>query len=164
LDRSGIAAECILPPTHRCDPPLARHGHGKLVALLALQSLPLFCENPVSNFRFREFLGCWNPVRSRDAQIFVESVLEARSRQVLEEVWAGTDRCFARGVEVILEIDESRLPGRSAYLFANVLERFLSLTSSINCFTRLIVRSSETRNILHRSPARAGNQVLASLT
>lgn len=161
---ADVEVECIVPPTRRLDPPLARLGHGKLVALLALQSLPLFCENAAAEFRLREYVGAWNPNPSRETQAFVECLTDARARQSLDEVWIGTSRCFARGVEITVDLDESRLPGRSACLYASVLEHFLSLSSSINCFTRLTVHSTETRHVLYRSAVRAGEQQLASLS
>lgn len=159
---TGLEVECIVPPTRRLAPPLARQGHGKLVALLALQSLPLFCDNPTGEFRLREYLGTWNPNPSRETQSLVESLVDARARQSLDEVWIGASRCFARGIEVQVEVDEGRLPGRSACLFSTVLEHFLSQTSSINCFTRLVVHSAETHVVLHRSAPRAGDQMLTS--
>jgi type VI secretion system protein ImpG len=159
----GLLVECVVPPTRRLEPPLAREAQGKLVALLALQSLPLFCENPAAALRLREVVGLWNPNPSREAAAIVESLVESNARPVLEEVWIGADRCFARGMEIVVDLDESRLPGRSSFLFASVLEHFLSWSSSLNCFTRLVVRSSESRKVLHRFAVRAGDQLLVSL-
>jgi type VI secretion system protein ImpG len=132
--------------------------------MLALQSLPLFRETPAASLRLREVIGHWNPNTSAESSSLVESIVESNARQVLEEVWIGADRCFARGVEVTIDMNESALPGRSVFLFASILEHFLSWSSTLNCFTRLVVRSSETGKVLHRSAVRAGDQMLVSLT
>jgi type VI secretion system protein ImpG len=162
-DDCGVDIECIVPPTRRLEPPMMPEAQGKLVAMLALQLLPLFHENPTASMRLREVIGHWNPNPSGESSSFVASIVESNARQVLEEVWSGAYRCFARGVEVTIDIDESALPARSVFLFAGILEHFLSWSSSLNCFTRLVVRSSETGKVLHRSAVRAGDQLLESL-
>jgi type VI secretion system protein ImpG len=163
-DDCGVDADCIVPPTKRLELPMLQEAQGKLVAMLALQSLPLFRETPAASLRLREVIGHWNPNTSAESSSLVESIVESNARQVLEEVWIGADRCFARGVEVTIDMNESALPGRSVFLFASILEHFLSWSSTLNCFTRLVVRSSETGKVLHRSAVRAGDQMLVSLT
>jgi type VI secretion system protein ImpG len=143
---------------------LLHEAQGKLVAMLALQLLPLFRENPAAAIRLREVIGHWNPNPSAESSVLVASIVESTARQVLEEVWIGANRCFARGVEVTVDMNEAALPGQCVFLYASILEHFLSWSSSLNCFTRLVVRSAETGNVLHRSAVRAGDQMLASLT
>lgn len=163
--RGGTHAvvECIVAPTRRRAPIAFREGRRKLVSLLALQSLPLVCENP-DRSRLRDVLRLCDPTDSRETQAFVEGVVRAGARQVLEEISVGAARCTCQGVEVVIELDESRFPGGSAYLFAAVLERFLSVSSSINCFSRVVVRSNETKQILYRFPARVAEQALPSVS
>lgn len=163
-NRSMFDARCVVPPTRRADPPLLQWGHGKLVAMLAFQSLPLVCESSSVTKRLQDFLRVWSPSGVREAVGFTECLVAAEARQILEEVWVETHRCFARGVEVTVDLDESRSPGSSAFLFATVLEQFLAVTSAINCFTRVVAKSSETHRTICRFPVRAGHQTLASLT
>jgi type VI secretion system protein ImpG len=160
----GVDVECIVPPTRPLELPMLHEAQGKLVAMLGLQLLPLFRENPAASMRLREVVGHWNPNPSAESSSLVSSIVESNARQVLEEVWIGADRCFARGVEVTVDMTEQALPGRSVFLYASILEHFLSWSSSLNCFTRLVIRSAETGKVLHRSPVRAGDQMLASLT
>jgi type VI secretion system protein ImpG len=83
-----------------------------------------------------------------------------RSRRVLRRVGTGLDASFARGLEVDLELDETRYTGSGAILFSSVLERFFGLYTSINSFTQTIARTTQ-RGVLKRWPPRAGEtQVL----
>lgn len=83
---------------------------------------------------------------------------------VLEELRDGRLQTFCRGFEVVVELDESRFPGGSAFLFASVLESCLAMSSSINSFSRLVARSAETRKLIHRWPARTASQILSPVS
>ena len=45
-------------------------------------------------------------------------------------------------------------------LFASVLERFLAMYASINSFTQLIARMSQSERYLKKWPPRAGEQAM----
>ena len=163
-NRRRCDVDCIVPPTRRANPPQGDSGHGKFVAMLALQSLSLGENRTDVAPRLREFLRLWSPPESRKGMTNIDCLVTAEARQVLEEIWVGSARCAARGVEVAARMDESLSPGGSVFLFCSVLEQFLSVTSATNCFTRLVARSSETDRLIHRFPARAGDRTLATLT
>jgi type VI secretion system protein ImpG len=65
---------------------------------------------------------------------------------------------FARGLEITLELDETKFVGASGVLFAMILERFFGLYASINSFTQLVARYRQSDGILKRWPPRAGDQ------
>jgi len=67
---------------------------------------------------------------------------------------------FTRGTLVEMEIDEEHFVGAGAYLFANVLERFLAMYSSLNSFSQLEVRTKQRKEALKRWPPRAGRKIL----
>lgn len=71
-------------------------------------------------------------------------------------VAARAGRIFARGLEVTLELDESKYAGSGAFLFAAVLERFLGLYTTINSFTQTVVLGRQREGVLKRWPPRAG--------
>ena len=72
--------------------------------------------------------------------------------------WRGELGGFARGLEVVLELDETKFVGASGVLFASVLERFFGLYASVNSFTQLIARYRQRDGILKRWPPRAGDK------
>ena len=63
---------------------------------------------------------------------------------------------FCRGVEITIELDESKYLGTGAFLFACVLERFFGLYTTINSFTQHVARSRQDGRIIKRWPPRAG--------
>jgi type VI secretion system protein ImpG len=76
-------------------------------------------------------------------------------------VGAGDLAGFVRGLEVDVELDETKFVGNSGFLFASVLERFFGLYVSVNSFTRLVARYRQQEGELRRWPPRAGELTLA---
>ena len=67
---------------------------------------------------------------------------------------------FVRGTEIRLSVDEEAYVGIGLGLFVAVLDRFFSLYAHVNSFTRLIVMSSRTQQVLYTCPPRIGDQPL----
>ena len=59
-----------------------------------------------------------------------------------------------------IELDEQNFVGSGAFLFASVLERFLSLYSSVNSFSQLVATTKQREGILRRWPPRSGDQIV----
>ena len=74
--------------------------------------------------------------------------------------WIGAGELggFARGLEIALELDETKFVGASAVLFASVLERFFALYASVNSFTQVVARFRQRDGVLKRWPPRAGDR------
>lgn len=93
---------------------------------------------------------------------WIEGIVGVSSRRVAARV--GGDRGgVCQGVEVRLELDDSRFDDRAAYLFSAVIERFLGGWVSVNSFTRLVSTSRQRER--HKEqwtwPPRSGAGVLA---
>jgi type VI secretion system protein ImpG len=67
---------------------------------------------------------------------------------------------FVRGRRVEIEFDEDQYVGGGVYLFASVLEHFLSLYASINSFTQLVARTQQRKEALRQWQPRAGQAIL----
>jgi type VI secretion system protein ImpG len=67
---------------------------------------------------------------------------------------------FCRGQEVTIEFDEDKYAGSGVFLFANVLERFLALYTSLNSATRLLAKTRQREGYLKRWPFRSGEGTL----
>ena len=61
---------------------------------------------------------------------------------------------------ITIEFEEEKYAGSGVFLFASVLERFLSLYASINSVTRLNARLKQRDETLKLWPFRAGEQIL----
>ena len=57
--------------------------------------------------------------------------------------------CFARGLEVALEVDEAMFEGTGPFLFGAVLEQFFSKYVSINSFTETVLRTTDRGELMH---------------
>jgi type VI secretion system protein ImpG len=90
----------------------------------------------------------------------IEGVLRISSERTT--AWVGTAEFagFVRGLNVQLELDETRFVGSSGFLFASVIERFLGLYVSVNSFTQLTARFRQHEADLKRWPPRSGAQPL----
>ncbi len=79
----------------------------------------------------------------------IEGVAGVQSRRVTGRIAPepGGDPAggFCRGVEITIELDESKYQGTGAFLFASVLERFFGLYASLNSFTQLVAHFQARR-------------------
>ena len=72
----------------------------------------------------------------------------------------GLSQGFCRALEITIEFDEDKYAGSGVFLFAAVLERFLTLYASLNSATRLVARTKQSVHELKRWPFRAGERTL----
>ena len=86
----------------------------------------------------------------------IDGIVEVASRRVACRVGGAV----VQGVEVTVTFDEERFSGGGLFLFASVLERFLSLYCSMNSFTKLTARIKGREGELRRWPPRTGERVL----
>src|SRR5262249_50077650 len=88
----------------------------------------------------------------------IDGILRGASRRATGGIGEGGLGGVARGLEVLMELDEEKFVGASGVLFATVLERFFGLYASVNSFTQLVARYRQRDGILKRWPPRAGEQ------
>jgi len=69
---------------------------------------------------------------------------------------------LARGIEITIDFDEEQFrdPGQGLYLFASVLESFLSMYCSINAFSKMTARISQGERVFKRWAPNAGEKFL----
>ena len=90
----------------------------------------------------------------------IDGIVGIGSKRVTGWVGSGELGGFARGLEVRLELDETKFTASSGYLFASVLERFFGLAVSINSFSQLVARFRQQETDLKRWPPRSGDRPL----
>ena len=85
----------------------------------------------------------------------IDAILSVRSEPVTRRV-GGVDRlAFGRGLRVRLRLDDAGFENERMYLFAAVVDRFLSEFASVNSFIETVFESTEQGEIAHW-PARTG--------
>lgn len=148
---------CLTKPTSAAYPPLGGRTLWYLISNLSLNYLSL-SGGPGSLEALREILRLYS--FSDQPSIFhqVQGIREMDCRRVTGRVGKEPWRGFCQGTEVTLTFDESLYVGSSPFLLGSVLNRFLPLYTSINSFTRLVIRSQQREGEWKRWPAMAGLQ------
>ena len=89
----------------------------------------------------------------------IAGITKVGARRVLRSIGV-LQPSFVRGIEVSLELDENQFVGTGIFLFAQVLERFLGLYSSVNSFSQLVLTSRQREGVVRRWEPRAGEQIV----
>ncbi len=156
-DRSPAGARFrnLLKPTPTVSPPLGQGLHWRLISHMSLNYVSL------SNIKhFKELLRVYDFEAALDAQRAVAHQRRLDGIRALDAVYR--ERMVrgapVRGLLVNLELDEDHYAGEGdAFLFAAILDRFIAAYVTINAFTQLEVRFTQTGQI-HTFPPRWGEQ------
>jgi type VI secretion system protein ImpG len=108
----------------------------------------------------REILKVYDYAGTPVSRQHIDGIASVASRRKVAPISDGLGQGFCRGVEVTIEFEEEKYAGSGVFLFASVLERFLSLYASINSVTRLNARLKQRDETLKLWPFRAGEQIL----
>lgn len=158
---------CLRTPTTPLRPPPRRGRYWGLVSHLTLNYLSL-TDPQEGRDALREILRLYDfsDPRAGQQQLadvtrqLIEGVAGLRTRTIVGRSSREMADCFCRGVEVTVEFDEQKYVGTGMYLFACVLERFLGLYASINSFTQLVGKTTQSEGYFKKWPLRAGEQQL----
>jgi type VI secretion system protein ImpG len=97
-----------------------------------------------------------DPQAAALARQAIDGILGVSHRRTTAWVGGGELGGFARGIEIDLELDETKFTGASGVLFAAMLERFFGMYVSVNSFSQLVARYRQQDGDLKRWPPRAG--------
>jgi type VI secretion system protein ImpG len=147
----GIA--CLMKPSQARRPKPGSRLQWRLISHLSLNYLSLVSQNGQG---LKELLTLYDIHDSAVTRQQIDGIETVEHRHVAMRV----GRAFCRGVEVALLVNEDKFVGSSVYLFASVLERFLAQYVSINSFTRLVVKSIQSNQVIKAWPPRNGERVL----
>ena len=158
--RSDISKiECILQPTRQHLFPTTKTNQWLVVSCLALNYLSLLdTENGAG--AFREILHTFDVIDDASTKHLIEGIVSISSKPVLERDPSQQLNAFCKGIEVVIEYDESYLVGNSLIMFASVLDRFLAMYCSINSFVKLKVVNFGKTKVIHEWKPRSGKKAL----
>lgn len=150
---------CLTPFTPTRRPPRREGAMWRLISHFSLGHLSLV-DGARGAESLKEILRLYDFANSKQTQDMIDSILSVSSRRVAGRVTGERHSGICRGVEVQVEFRSESFAEKGTYLFARVLERFLSLACSINSFTKLVagIRGREGR--LFESTPRSGEKVL----
>jgi type VI secretion system protein ImpG len=144
-------------PSMPVRPSSGKSAMWRLVSHLSLNHLSLV-EN--GKEALQQILRLYDIGRSAYSRNVIDSILRIESRRHFARVSSDNSISFARGTRIELELDEDRFVGGGAFLFSCILEHFLGLSTSLNSFTQLVVRTSQRKGPLHEWQPRAGRKIL----
>lgn len=147
----------LVKPTPVIQPPLGKPLLWRLISTLSLNHLSLVEEGRES---LRELLRLHNVGDSAGGERHIQGLVDVRASPSFARVTGPQGIAFARGRRVELEFNEEQFPGGGLFLFASVLERFLSLYASMNSFTQLVARSRQRKRVVREWAPRAGCRTL----
>jgi type VI secretion system protein ImpG len=160
----GVRVRSVRNPTGSLRPANPRSRYWHLISHLNLNHLSLTGDESGTD-AFKSLLRLYDltdmaadPQTAALARNAIDGILRVSSKRTTGWIGAGELGGFARGLEVTVELDETKFVGASGVLFAMILERFFGLYASINSFTQLVARYRQRDGILKRWPPRAGDQ------
>ncbi len=145
----------LVKPTETIRVPANKALHWRLISHLSLNYLSL-CQGPEP---LHEMLQLYDFAEPSMVSPQIMSITGVSSQPIVRRV-PPPGNGFCRGVEVTIEFDEQRFEGAGGYVFASVLERFLSLYVSLNSFVQVVAVSQQRKEVVKRWPPRSGTQIL----
>lgn len=150
---------CLTPPTPTHRPPFGYGTLWQLISHLSLNHLSLV-DGQDGAEALREILLLYDFTNSSETRHRIGGLLSVGAHRVVGRVGGEVAAGFCRGLEITLHFDEERFSDGGVFLFAAVLEQFLSLYSSINSFTKVIATTNQREKALRRWPPRSGEKIL----
>ncbi|MFO7713047.1 type VI secretion system baseplate subunit TssF [Desulfosarcina sp.] len=144
---------CMLKPTPTRRPFLGGALQWRLISHLSLNYMSLVQGGEQA---LKEILKLYDFDNTLSSQQTINGIVAVDSRHVTKRI----KRSFCRGVRVTITFDEDKYVGTGLFLFASVLERFLSQYVSVNSFSQLEIRTLQREEPVKIWPPRSGNQIL----
>jgi type VI secretion system protein ImpG len=133
---------CLYQPTPQVTPPLGGRVQWRLISLLTLNHVSLL--DPDAGLQaLREMLALYNVTDAARANEQIRGIRSMSCASVVGRIGREAWRGFCRGFEISLEFDEGAYAGGSPLMLAAVLDRFFALYTSVNSFTRVVVKRGE---------------------
>ena len=151
---------CLTKPTETIRPPRRRGLQWRLISHLNLNFLSLVNAEGGNPEALQEILHLYNFNDSSVTRKQILGIKSVHSRKAVRQIGDRIGAGFVRGLETTITLDEEEFVGSSMYLFACVVDRFLSLYTSLNSFNQLVLRSEQREEDIKAFPPRTGDQFL----
>jgi type VI secretion system protein ImpG len=144
-------------PTIPIRPPLGKAMQWRLISHLSLNYLSLVEDGKTA---LQEILRLYNFTDSPASSRTILGITDVRSSPHFARVVSENGISFARGTRVELALDEDQFVGGGTYLFASIIEQFLSMYTTLNSFSQLVATTRQRKEPLRQWPPRAGRKIL----
>ncbi len=150
---------CLDKPTAQTMAPIEGVALWRLVSHLSLNHLTL-SNDPASLDAFKEIMRLYSNIEHlptpKEIKALVGMSTDLVTRRIGIDAWRG----FLQGTRVTLTFDKKEGEGGNLFLFASVVNHFLSLFSAINSFTELKIINKNRKGTWKEWPALSGNKRL----
>jgi type VI secretion system protein ImpG len=133
---------CLYEPTPQITPPLGGRVQWRLISMLTLNHVSLL-DADAGLQALREMLTLYNVTDAARANEQIRGIRTMSCGGAVGRIGREAWRGFCRGFEITLEFDEGAYVGSSPLMLAAVLNRFFALYTSVNSFTRVVVKRGE---------------------
>jgi type VI secretion system protein ImpG len=145
----------LLPPSHTTRFDQGDGSYWRLISHLSLNHLPLTGDDPEM---LRDMLRLYDFRQSQETSVLIDAITKIECKRSNARL---RDGLIVNGVDIMIVFDDSSVDVGQAFLFGQVLSRFLGLYASINTFSRLTIRlSGITLPIAKFEPRTASEVVL----
>jgi type VI secretion system protein ImpG len=149
---------CLAGPTKPRPSNVQRETAWELISHLALNYLSLNDNNTEQGAAaLRQLLTLYSDYGEPNIQKQIDGVLSIRSKPVVRRINIPGPITFGRGLELIINFEESAFEGSGVILLGAVLEQFFARYVSINSFTETVIKTTERDEII-RWPAQIGTR------
>jgi type VI secretion system protein ImpG len=105
----------------------------------------------------REILKLYDYDESASTIQQIEGIVKIKHEYVLRQI----NYSYIRGLQVTIEFDENKYVGSGLFLFASVLERFLSQYVSVNSFIEMVAKTTQHPDTIIKTwKPQSGNQII----
>jgi type VI secretion system protein ImpG len=144
---------CMLKPTPTRRPFLGSALQWRLISHFSLNYMSLV---QGGEHALKEMLKLYDFDNSLSSQQAIDGIVSVNSRHLTKRI----KRAFCRGIRVTITFDEDKYVGTGFFLFASIIEHFLSQYVSVNSFSQLEARTLQREEPVKLWPPRSGNQIL----
>ena len=148
-----LKTRCLLKPTPTRRVNLGGALQWRLISHFSLNYMSIVQGGEEA---LREILTLYDFDNSAATRQQINGIVSLESKHITKKI--GPSIC--RGVKVTLELDKDKFVGAGLFLFASVLERLFGQYISVNSFSQLAVKISQSKEILKEWPPRSGNRRL----
>ncbi|WP_377830045.1 type VI secretion system baseplate subunit TssF [Bradyrhizobium lupini] len=169
LDDTSLDLMCVAGPTPPREPVVAQLRSRseivnsgvvswRLINMLSLNYLGLVERGGGKNAgALREMLSLFADQFDDATERKIRGVRSIESRPIVRRVRERTGSGAARGLEIIVTLDEKAFEGSGVFLLGAILERFFADYSGFNTFTQTVISTPERGEIM-RWPPRMGTR------
>lgn len=150
---------CLTRPTPPIPPSLDGEAQWRLISQLSLNHLSL-SGTPQPVLALKELLQLYSGFNKAKSHPEINALEDITYTPTMgrwgKDAWKG----FIQGLNITLTINEMPYGGEGGFMLASVLNEFFNLYVSLNSFTQLTLKSSQTDGIWKQWPAHIGSQPL----